>query len=295
MKLSLEACSQIATLVESKRDLCSLCRTCKSFQLAAERALYHTLRLEDPDAAMTVFRLLATQPRIVPLVVVLTLSLLDDEDASEYETLPPLPTDFWNTVSEGLSRLSSLRYLEININDGSDPANAWCLHPNSFQLHAFRCDLSWDASLCTFLLSQNSLSDLYVADFDEETLENAELVPRSLRQAQSLPILRILECTFAEAVGVLVPGRPVTHVKTCFSRSDVAAKRAEMALLMANLRLATRPLLSLNVADSSYTSEFALELLDTVVEAVSSEVALRYMGVLVLPVDGAEVRPRSSF
>lgn len=288
MELTLEAYALIAKLVGGRADLCSLCRVSKTSQLAAERALYNTINLADPETACVLFNLFAEQPRVSPLVVALSISLEDDDEASNGTPLV-LPSDYWQVVSRGLQHLPYLRFLHIYIDDGSDPHNAWCLNSCHFQLQTFHCDLSWDASLVTFLSKQNEITDLYIADFNEDTPENVLLVPHSLRGARSLPTLRNVECTFTEAVGALVPGRPVTRVKTCFSRSDIAEKRAEMAILIANLHLSTQSLLSINVADSSYTSAFSLEFLRSLVDAISPDAALRYLGVLAFPVDSKEV------
>lgn len=288
MELTLEAYALIAKFVGGRADLCSLCRVSKTSQLAAERVLYNTIHLGDPDTTMVLCNLFAEQPRVSPLVIALSISLEDDDETSDSTPLA-LPFDYWQVVSRGLQHLPYLRFLHIYIDDGSDPHNAWVLNSCQFQLHTFHCDLSWDASLVIFLSNQNEITDLYIADFSEDTPENVLLISRSLRGARSLPTVHNIECTFTEAVGVLVPGRPVTHVKTCFSRSDIAAKRAEMALLIANLHLSTRSLLSINVADSSYTPAFSLELLRTLVDAIGSAAALRYLGVLAFPIGSQEV------
>ena len=158
-----------------------------------------------------------------------------------------------------------------------------------FQLHTFHCDLAWDGHLISFLSTQRVLSDLHISDFNEDLPENVSITTHSLRQAHTLPNLSIIDCTFTGAVGVLVPGRPVTHVKTCLSSSNYEARRVELALLLADLRLSTRPIYSLTVADESYTSSFSLELLSSLVRAFGPTPQVRYVGPLALPVDGGEV------
>ena len=103
----------------------------------------------------------------------------------------------------------------------------------------------------------------------------------------SLPHLAYLECTFPEAAYAIVPGRPVTHLKTCFSGTDVEEKTREMETLFESLDRASEPLRALDLADESYDEEFSMELLGRVVQSLGQ---LRYLGTFVLPVDGDEVR-----
>jgi hypothetical protein len=84
----------------------------------------------------------------------------------------------------------------------------------------------------SFLSTQHGLSDLHISDFDEDLAENLSMSTHSLRQAHTLPSLSTLDRTFTGAVGVLVPGRPVTYVKTCLSSSNLEARRVELALLL---------------------------------------------------------------
>ncbi|KAF9063332.1 hypothetical protein BDP27DRAFT_1335347 [Rhodocollybia butyracea] len=92
----------------------------------------------------------------------------------------------------------------------------------------------------------------------------------------ALPRLAILECTFSEAAIALVPGRPVSWLKTCFSSTDPATKQAELKVLFEALKKAT------------YEEQFTMDLLKIVVDLTSFEGTLRYLGTLVLPVDGKE-------
>ncbi|KAF7365931.1 hypothetical protein MVEN_00468300 [Mycena venus] len=102
----------------------------------------------------------------------------------------------------------------------------------------------------------------------------------------SLPALATLECTFSEAAVALVPARPISRLKTCFSRSDPAGKRAELIALLGALRLSAVPLRALDIADASYTESGAMELLHRVVHTQAASRELRYLGTLVLPIGG---------
>ncbi|KAF9063305.1 hypothetical protein BDP27DRAFT_1335296 [Rhodocollybia butyracea] len=126
----------------------------------------------------------------------------------------------------------------------------------------------------------------------------------------ALPRLAILECTFSEAAIALVPGRPVSRLKTCFSSTDPATKQAELKVLFEALKKATvspargTPITSatsgwrsLDIADAEYEEQFTMDLLKIVVDLtsvgprqknVSLKGTLRYLGTLVLPVDGKE-------
>jgi hypothetical protein len=298
MELPLEVYSFIAQHVERRADLSTLCLVSKGFRTAAERVLYRTLEMREPSNTIVLCEVLAEKPRLAKLVTTLAICLNDkgqdyDEgsDIHEHRKLLSLPPSrYWTSISGALLNSTGLRSLHVYLNSGIPTNYAWMLQWCSFQLHTFHCDLAWDAHLVSFLSTQHGLSDLHISDFDEDLAENVSMSTHSLRQAHTLPSLSTLDCTFTGAVGVLVPGRPVTHVKTCLSSSNLEARRVELALLLADLRLSTRPIYSLTVADESYTSGFSLELLASLVRAFGPTPRLRYVGPLALPVDGNEVR-----
>jgi hypothetical protein len=294
MKLPLEVYSSIVRHIERRTDLCTLCLVSKTFQTATERELYRLLDVREPSATIMLCNLLSEKPRLSQLVVALTISLNEDglydsEINSQGHDLFSPPSDYWASVSRALQRTTHLRSLCIHLSRGVPLEYAWILSNCSFRLHTFQCDFAWDAHLLSFLSTQHLLSELHISDFNEDIPENISINARSLRQARTIPNLSILNCTFTGAVGTFVPGRPVTHVKTCFSSSGLKAKRVELALLLANLRLSTRPLHSLILADESYTSTFSLELLSSLVKAFGPIPQLRFVGPLVLPVNGREV------
>ncbi|KAI0292666.1 hypothetical protein B0F90DRAFT_1811921 [Multifurca ochricompacta] len=295
MEFPLEVYSLIARHVERPTDLRTLCLVSKGSRRAAERALYRKLDVRELSTTTMLCRILAEQPRLSQLVISLTISLNEElrgdsgTNFKEQKILTPLSdSDYWTSVSKALQKTTRLRSLRIYVDNGIPSKHAWILSGCSFQLHTFHCDLAWDAHLIFFLSEQRKLFDLRISDFNEENPENVSISTHSLRQARTLPSLSILDCTFTEAVGVFVPGRPVTHVKTCFSSSNPEAKRVELALLLADLRLSTQPLRSLTVADEAYTTAFSLELLSSLVKAFGLSPQLRYVGPLALPVDGRE-------
>jgi F-box-like len=297
MKLPPEVYLNIAQHVEMRADLYALCLVSRGFRTAAERVLYRALDTSEPSNTIMLCRVLAEQPRLSRLVTTFAI-YLDEEgqggnrrNSQEQEPSSSLSQShyYWTSISCALRNTASLRLLRVHLNGGIPINYAWILDGCSFQLHTFHCDLAWDVHLISFLITQRELTDLHISDFDGDVPENLSISTHSLRQAHTLPRLSILDCTFTEAVGLLVPGRPVTHVKTCFSSSNREARRVELALLLTDLRLSIQPIYSLTVADESYTSTFSLELLSSLVKSFGPTPQLRYLGPLALPVDGNEV------
>jgi len=304
MELTLEAYRIIVKNVGSRADMATLCRVSRSFRHVSEPALYNTLVMQNDDETILLCNTLATSPRLASFVDALTVLLLgyeennDSGDSGDYHAeVADLPDDYWTLIAKAMERTVHLRYLNIHINNGSTTSNAWILDNCTFHLHKFHCDFDWDEHLVRFLDRQTHLEELYILDYRED-VDNAvtpsphrvEALPRhTVLGDQSIPTLSILECTFSEAATAIVPNRPITHLKTCFSRSQMTDKREEMNQLLTNVRLSTQPLRSLDIADSSYTEEFSRELLVAISSARSTLAELRYLGTLVLPVDGQEV------
>ncbi|PPR06043.1 hypothetical protein CVT26_007489 [Gymnopilus dilepis] len=247
---------------------------------------------------------LASSPRLAAYVDALTILLSEDDDSdydeddnddSEDEHSAHEDMD-WSAVAHALERTVNLRYLNVHINNASSAAVAWVLDACTFQLRRFHCDFDWDSNLVRFLAKQRELEDLYIQDFKDEAFDTAHdpsgQIPLSTQSltlgAQAMPKLSTLECTFSEAAMALVPGRPITHLKTCFSRTEINAKRNEMHDLLSKVGLSTRPLKSLDIADSSYAEQFSMELLTAIVDTKSLVGELRHLGTFVLPVGGRE-------
>jgi len=294
MELSLEICSIIVSRLGSRRDISSLARVSKTFQIAAERSLYNTLIMADMEQTSHLCRLLARQPRLSSLVVALTISLDEGSDASDSEP-SQLPVGYWEDVHRALLATRRLRYLDIYIDSGYGQDLAWILHDCTFQLRSLHSDMAWDSNLATFLANQSNLSQLHISDFDARILDNEVFEYGEVSHAHSLPRLSVLECTFIEAVSLLTPGRPVTHIKTCFSANELEGKRAEIAALTSSIERTTAPLRSLNIPDSSYDDRLSLEILSSIVKSLQPDPLLQYIGPLTLPVDGRMVRPSFYF
>jgi len=313
MELTLEAYRNIVKNVRSRADIATLCRVSRAFRRAAEWALYNTLLLQNNDEALLLLRTLSapSSPQAA-LIDALTISLsgdgslesdddYSDEDYHDAQAPNPVPVNFWPSVAQALQNTQRLRYLTIQINDNSTTAVAWILDGCRFQLRSFHCNIDWDPSLVSFLNKQRALEDLFIHDYRES-------IPRSSSRSSSpkvadplsvdgsaMPNLTILECGFSEAAVALVSGRPVTHLKTCFSMTESEDKRKELRQLVTSIEKSTCPLRALDIADSSYAEAFGMEVLDAVVASRNIKRKLGHLGTLVLPVDGQKVNQMSSF
>ncbi|THU80200.1 hypothetical protein K435DRAFT_768189 [Dendrothele bispora CBS 962.96] len=230
--------------------------------------------------------------------------------------------DVWKHVSRALQQTLRLRHLNIHISNNVEASMAWILDGCTFRLRSLHCDLSWDHHLVTFLNTQDDLEDLYIIDYEDSTtprVSNSQSrldivsttthmdVAESSRDAHQGPpgpssqplmtlsispnalrSLSVLECTFTEAAIALVPGRPIVRLKTAFSSPTLAEKRIEMNALFSRIRRTTRRIKSLDIGDSVYGEEFAMDMLQTIVNTSRTRDDLRYLGTLVLPVGGNE-------
>lgn len=295
MELSLETYRLVAKYVGNRADLCTLCRVNKGFQRAAERALYSTIHASDTRETFRMCSLFSSTPCLAAIVDNLTLFVGDgDGDDRQSQSEVCLPNDFWPTVSEALHQTTRLRFLNLHLNNAGDAAQAWIFNGTTFRLHSFHCDLQWDANLVSFLNTQTGIDDLYIEDYSVlEDTGQASTSGSSLLNLPALPNLSFLECTFSEAACALVPARPISRLKTCFSKTRLTEKRKELSLLFFKLMETTHSLRSLDIADSSYSDSFSMELLASVVRLQNRVHDLRYLATLVLPIDGHVVR--SSF
>ncbi|KAF9034373.1 hypothetical protein BJ165DRAFT_678808 [Panaeolus papilionaceus] len=301
MELTLEAYRNIVRNVGNRADISTLCRVCQGFRNVAEKALYNTLFLQNDEGTDLLCRTLAESPRLAALVDALTISIDsgEEDDTSSEESLIEepmpleLPESFWPSISVALKGTSQLRYLNIHLpNDGTfSNALSWILNDTTFQLRKFHCDLAWDSDLVLFLKRQAVLEDLFIQDYVEDYGRSAD-PPHSqsippILDTQDMARLCMLECTFSEAATALVPGRPITHLKTCFSRDELTSKREEMAQLLSQISLSAQPLKSLDIGDSLYSDSFSIELLTAIADTKEMN-DICYLGTLALPVNGPE-------
>lgn len=269
------------------------------------------------------------QDESMELAAALALSLETSQHAkvpttssSARRARPETEETLWPAISNALKKMSRLRHLSIVI-DGSfsSPYSgrlAWILADCPFRLKSFHSDMRWDENLVRFLNVQDEIEDLYIGDYDEgeegpgeveestgldektpvTTRPSGPVGPRASHNSlltlspTALPHLYTLECTFSEAAIAIVPGRPVSRLKTCFSRTDPEGKRAEMKVLFEGLGKALVPAknrssarggraaqaqegltggggrggwYALDIADAEYEEGFARDLLRAVV------------------------------
>ncbi|KAJ3575503.1 hypothetical protein NP233_g1059 [Leucocoprinus birnbaumii] len=251
------------------------------------RTLSDTARIADLVDALTVYALAEAEA-----------SGSEEGDSDDEETASgsqELPQNYWSCIARALEQAKNLRYLNIHIADNSNAGAAWVLGKCTFQLRGFHCDLNWDNHLVSFLNKQTDLNDLYLLDYLNPSnvltpaVEGPTTSPSPRLSSTSFPLLSTLECTFSEAAVAITPGRPITRLKTCFSRTRLDEKRAEMTELLAKVRESSRPLRALDIADSEYTTTFSMELLSLIVASRATSLELRYLGTLVLPISGREV------
>ena len=290
MELSADIYRIILRHVGGRTDLSTLCRVNKGFQHVAEQALYSTTYASNARDSFVMCSLFAKTPRLALLVESLTLHIRDGHD-TDGPLEVCLSNDFWPIVSEALHQTPRLRCLNLYLDSASDAAQAWILSGTVFRLRSFRCDLQWDADLASFLNTQPDILDLYIVDYSFP--EDSDAAPVSISSPLdpgALPNLSTLQTTFAEAACALVPTRPISRLKTCFSKTRLLEKREELSLLSSRLMGTTHPLRALDIADSSYSDAFSMELLAAVTRLQNKVHDLRYLGTLVLPVDGDGVR-----
>ena len=285
MSLSLEACIHIVRSLGAKEDLALLCRVSRVFRNAAERVLYNTVHMRGVSQTQRMCHTLTTSARLATLVDALTIDITTADSSSE-SSRTPRSDDFWDSIAHALRGMRRLRFLNISIDDSADMTHAWVLNGCIFQLRTFHCDFSWDESLVAFLNTQHSLTDLYILDFQHSTSDDTLSLP-----PHSLPKLSILECTFMEAAIATANNRSLSRLKTCFTASGVAGKRLEFMNLVRSLRRSRRNLRALDIADSTYSSDFTLDILTRVRDFLPSWY-LRYLGTLCFPATGKKVKWR---
>jgi hypothetical protein len=312
--LPLEIYSSIIMHVGRFETITGLCRVSKLFRRAAEVHLYRTVQAHTLQAIHSLCITLANSPRLAFLVESLTIVPVEERHSEPSDHgqeneggAGVLPHEYWLWVKKALANTRRLKHLEIDSQIGPFTACAW-IYPDGgqvFQLRTLRCDFDWDKSLAAFLNTQSDLEDLYLLDFKPSpptpsTITQLNRTDSTMNTEDTtihdsaMPNLAILECTFSEAANTIVPGRPITHLKTCFSAISLVEKRLEMNALFQSVELSKRRLRSLDIADSFYNEGFSMELLECVAHGERTRLELRYLGTLVLPVDGNSVRyPRS--
>jgi hypothetical protein len=275
MNFSLEIYRLVISYLNNRADIAALCRVSRSFRYVAERALYNTLYMS-ANSPMTIplCETLSTQVRVAGLVEAITIFVDEGEEDK-------MDDDYWSGVAGALRSTTQLRFLNVLITGNGFVSLSWILADCTFHLRSFHSVLEWDQGLIAFLSKQDLLRDLFLAHYSSNH--------SSPLRAGLLPSLSTLESEQLQAAASLVPHRPVTHVKTHFSRVQPHQKLIEFDRLCCSLQKSAQPILSLEISDDMPTVEFSQDLLSYIVNSFDKVVGLRYLGTLMLPVHGHEV------
>lgn len=199
LALSPELCGRIVELsADRRRDLLSLCATCKAFQREAEIRIYTEVNLSEPDQAVIACETLVSNERLAQYV----------KNFCFNQEFPPrrlqdtnLGRDFWQSIQRALIAISNLEVLLIS---DSSYQNSWILDsPNIiFQLREVRLRLTWDEPIVRFLETQNSLRNLHFYYFDDAL---------HFLQPESLPELRVFDGSLS--IGMQILQSNITHIQ----------------------------------------------------------------------------------
>ena len=199
--LPVELYRQIVQYITSNHDICTLARVSRSFQVEAERVLYHTLNLRHHIKTIWRCESLASQPRIA--LYVRKLSIILDQ----YTQLEP--------IARALHACSNLRHLSLRGAAWSDYSKVLDA-VSSTDIREFTCHARGEAGLLRFLERQPNLEvvDLEAHGFDLESLS-----PRAARN------LTTFTGWLATAAAV-IPGRSVKQLTLTSDMANDATVRA---------------------------------------------------------------------
>jgi hypothetical protein len=270
MQLSLEIYQLVISHVNDRADIASLCRVSRTCRYVAERALYKSLFMtQDSPATIPLCDSLFYHARVARFVETITIIVSEERVDNKY----------WSVVAKALRRTTQLRFLNVIAVGISFIRLSWILSGCTFRLRGLRSDLQWDPGLEDFLSKQSRLRNVSLAHY----------VHNRSHSSCFMPNLSIFESLSAEAAIDLIPRRPVSRVKTRFSRAQPSRKRDELARLCTSLQQSTQPILSLEIIDIAPTEAFTLETLSYIVASFVRSIYLQYLGTLMLPVRGIEV------
>ncbi|KAF9559734.1 hypothetical protein CPC08DRAFT_690798 [Agrocybe pediades] len=200
-----DLCARIINLdTIKKRDLLSLCLTCKSLQRVAEARLYNHMSLTDTHRALQGCFSLIENERLAQHVVAIFLN--------PDERRPGLASgeDFWLVVQRALIACNNLKTLLI-----ADPTfvNGWVMNsPFPFQLREAKLRFVLDEHIVQFLESQPSLKVLHMYDYTEDEVD-VRLRPGAL------PELQVFDGMLS--LGVQFTTRKLTHVQVIVDMDPV--------------------------------------------------------------------------
>jgi hypothetical protein len=280
MRFSREICSLVISHLShlnNRADIASLCRVSRLFRSVAELALYNSLSfLRHPArVVLALSKTLSAQPRLARLVDAITIQVSEDDNDEMDED------GYWDAVKGALQTTTKLRFLNVRAPRASPISLSWVLADSPFSLRSLHYELEWDAGLAKFLSTQVELRDLYLMNYDP-----SHPLPCDPRL---LPNLTTFESPSIQATTSLIPHRPITHLKTQFTSRQHHEKSEALARFCASLQKTAGPILSLEICDPTPTEAFTLDFLAYIVDSLDKAVNFRYLGQLVLPIDGQYV------
>lgn len=241
-----------------RKDLRSLCLTCKAFQREAEARLYATIIQDDPQRAHMVFRTLISQERLAAHVRIFYFT-------PEIRRIPiTLGPPFWKALQEALIAMHNLENLLIT---DATFSNTWIFDPDKikFQLREVKLRFAWDANIIRFLQSQHKLRTIQFHDQMDEPL-SMEINTATLRN------LRVFD-------GTLVIGVQFLHCRLAYLQVVIDSEPQPTLLMLRKLSQVHETLRSLSLLDLPEE-----QITSTLAVIAMACPTIRHLGLLPFPV-----------
>ncbi|KAF8526980.1 hypothetical protein BU17DRAFT_82485 [Hysterangium stoloniferum] len=202
--------------VHDTKHLAAIARSSRLLHNIAEPYLYSMLYLVGPRHLQDMLKNYVDRPLLSTFIHHLYIR------ATDRDRIPP---SYWTDVSELLKRCAaSLELLVIMAADNEACYFSWVLrslHGATGNLTILRVPFGWDTEATAYLESPGArgLSRIETADIPGSVSLTPNQVPGTLTlRNDAAPHLTVIEAP-PSAVCLLVPGRPVTHVRFKFGLS----------------------------------------------------------------------------
>lgn len=262
LALSPELCGRIVELsADRRRDLLSLCVTCKAFQREAEIRIYTDVNLSEPAQALIACHALTSNERLAQYV---RNFCFNQEYPPRRSQDTNLGRDFWKTIQLALIAVCNLENLLIS---DASYQNSWILDSPDikFKLREVKLRFTWDEPIVRFLQTQTSLRNLHFYYLDEVTHHV---------QPQNLPELRVFDGSLT--IGMQLVQSSITHIQLVVDCE--AAPSLTLFPLFGSLRKTLRGFSLLDIPD-----EISLPTLDIISRFLPD---LRHLGLFPYPLAG---------
>ena len=161
LRLSPEIHSKVASLLAGthRRDLLTLCLTCKALQSAAEPLLYSQINVPTPAACLTACTILASSQRHAQYVRTFTFV----PDARSARLPASSLHSLWATLQCALENAPQLEALRLS---DTAFAHSWIFGSAALpvRLYELRLRFAWDAHTVAFVARQRELRTLQIYD-----------------------------------------------------------------------------------------------------------------------------------